>query len=248
MDDPFHKKNHYFGFRISDDSYFREFDLPFVQISVWHRGEEDVDRIRDLARRVKESGKRYLIHPFGLYLSETRPEERKYYLSMLKEYARMADMGMILHDETVPGVGPLRAPWSDAYREALAELEEICPISLENGSDCPNVTTFWRQFARSLVFDIGHFRVAGMDCSKILREMGPELMERLDYVHLHRKGETRPGMSICDHWPLEPSCPELNILREILKLRPEAKVILEVDGREDLMKSLRVLRGEELIK
>lgn len=48
---------------------------------------------------------------------------------MLKEFARIADMDMLLHDETIPGLGPLQGIRANAYRNALAELEEICPLT-----------------------------------------------------------------------------------------------------------------------
>jgi sugar phosphate isomerase/epimerase len=230
------------GFRISDNSYFCEFDLKFVQISVWHQSPADVERVRRLSNEVRKNGKRFVIHPFSLYLSETREEERKYYLDMLERYARIADLGLILHDETVPGVGPLSGIWEEAYRESLYRLAKICPVSIENGTDCRNVVRFWKTFANSIVFDIGHFEVAGMDCLGIMNEMGPDLLGKLDYVHLHRKGEMRENMGIRDHWPLEKGCPEILILKRLVELRPKVKVILEVDGKEDLAKSMEVLK------
>ncbi|MBI5184678.1 MAG: hypothetical protein HZA01_02995 [Nitrospinae bacterium] len=231
------------GFRISDNSYFNEFDLKFVQISVWHKGPADVERVRSLSDEVKKSGKRFVIHPFSLCLSETRKEERKYYLDMLERYARIADLGLILHDETVPGVGRLGGIWEEAYTEALSRIKKICPVSIENGTDCRNVVRFWKTFAGSIVFDIGHFEVAGMDCTGVMDEMGPGLLGKLDYIHLHRKGDLREGMGIRDHWPLEEGCPELAVLKRLLELRPGAKVILEVDGKADLAQSLKVLKG-----
>ncbi len=230
------------GFRISDNSYFQQFDLGMVQISVWHQRDEDVDRIKKLAKEVKATGKRFVIHPFGLYLSETRVEFRKHYLEMLKRYARITDLGMIVHDETVPGLGPLQGKWSHAYSEAVAEIEKICPVSIENGTDCPGIVSFWKTHARSLVFDIGHFEVAGMDCHAVMDNMVAEdLIAKLDYIHLHRMGEMRPRILVCDHWPLVEGCPELEILKRLLELKPDAQVILEVDGEENLRSSLEVL-------
>lgn len=233
------------GFRISDKTYFHKFDLSFVQISVWHRSEEDIERIKDLANEVKKRNKRFVIHPFSLYLSETRREKREYYLKTLKKYAEIADLGLIIHDETVPGIGRLQGGWSDAYQEALAEIKKICPVSIENGNDCPSVLSFWKTYASSIVFDIGHFEVAEMDCYQVIKEMEEEkLIGKLDYIHLHRKNGMRENMGICDHWPLVEKCPEIAILKRLLKLKPDVKVILEVDGEEDLRSSLEVLEKE----
>lgn len=239
------------GFRIANSDYFEKFDLDIVQISAWHQGESDIERIRDLAERVKKNKKKFLIHPFGLYLSETRSEQRKYYLKMLKAYAQMSDSGLILHDETVPFSGPLHGVWSDAYKDGLEEIQKICPVSIENANDSGRVIPFWKTYARSIVFDIGHFEVAGVDCYEIINHLDENLINKLDYIHLHRKGEVRPDMGICDHWPLKRQCPEIGILKKLLEIRPDVTVILEVDGESNIKNSLDVLseaiKREELL-
>lgn len=228
------------GFRIIDDRYMDKFDLDLVQISVWHNKEEDFERTSYLAGKLKQQKRRFVIHPSRLYLSETRPEVREYYLRYLKKYASMSDLGLIVHDETLAWGGRLYGAWAEAYQLALSELEAICPVSIENASYSPDALWFWEYFANSVTFDIGHFEAAGVDCLKLIANLPECLIKKIQFIHLHRNNGPK-DIGITDHWPLVEGCPELRILKRLLELKNEIKIILEIDGSDNLSKSLEVL-------
>ena len=230
------------GFRIFDDTYIDKFDLDLVQISVWHNNEEDIQHVAELARKLKELGRRFIVHPASLELSETRPEVRKHYLDTLRKYAHMSDLGLIIHDETLAWGGRLGGEWKYSYMSALAELEQICPVSIENARDSTDAFWFWDTYARSITFDIGHFEAAGMDTFQVVYDLQEEMVEKLDYIHIHRNNGMK-DIGITDHWPLVEGCAELEILKKLLEKKPEAKVILEVDGENDIKESLDVINS-----
>jgi sugar phosphate isomerase/epimerase len=233
------------GFRILDDSYIDRIDLDLVQISIWHFREEEFRKAARLAQRLRELGKRFVIHPSSLDLSETRGEERKFYLNTLKRYAEICDLGLIVHDETLAWGGRLEGVWKYSYMSALAELEQICPVSIENARDSSDIFWFWRSFARSITFDIGHFVAAGVDCFRVIHDLTDEMIKKIDYVHLHRNNE-RKDIGITDHWPLVEGCMELEVLKKLLERKPEVNVILEVDGEADIKQSLEAIRSSGL--
>lgn len=228
------------GFRISDDQYLDAFDLDLVQISVWHGSEEDFERVGFLARKLRDQKRRFVIHPSRIYLSETRLEVREYYLRYLKKYASISDLGLIVHDETLAWGGRLQGAWAEAYRSALTELEAICPVSVENAAYSPDALWFWESFANSITFDIGHFEAARIDCLELINRLSSDLVKKIQFIHLHRNNGPKE-IGITDHWPLEEGCPEIVVLKALLKLRPEVSVILEVDGEDGLKNSLSLL-------
>lgn len=228
------------GFRITDDRYLDKFELDLVQISVWHGSEEDFERVAYLAKKLRNQKRRFVIHPSRLYLSETRPEVREYYLRYLRKYASISDFGLIVHDETLAWGGRLHGAWAEAYRSALTELQAICPVSIENASYSPDALWFWESFANSITFDIGHFEAAGIDCLELINNLSPDLSKKIQFIHLHRNNGLK-DIGITDHWPLEEGCPEIAVLKMLIELRPDAGVILEVDGEDDLKNSLSFL-------
>jgi sugar phosphate isomerase/epimerase len=230
------------GFRILDETYMDKFELSLVQISIWHNREEDFLIAGQLAQKLRELGKRFVIHPSSLDLSETRSGIREYYLSTLKRYAQISDLGIIIHDETLAWGGRLEGCWLEAYKAALAELERISGISIENARDSSDIFWFWETFAGSITFDIGHFEAAGMDPFNVIENLTDEMIQKIDYIHLHRNNG-RKDIGITDHWPLVEGCIELEVLKKLLKLKPDAKVILEVDGEDDIRKSLQVINS-----
>ncbi|MFQ5900339.1 MAG: sugar phosphate isomerase/epimerase family protein [Thermodesulfobacteriota bacterium] len=233
------------GYRIFDDTYIDKFALNLVQISVWYNRDEDFQRVSQLAQRLRQMGKRFVIHPTSTYLSETKTYLRRHYLDTLKRYAEISDLGLIVHDETLSWQGRLKGDWKDAYMSALNELEQICNVSIENACNSSDILWFWQTFAHSITFDIGHFETAGMDCFKVIKSLTKEMIQKLDYIHLHRNnGKKESG--ITDHWPLVEDCAELKVLKRLLELKPEVRVILEVDREMDIRKSLQVINPKVL--
>ncbi|MFQ5888008.1 MAG: hypothetical protein ACE5HY_04870 [Candidatus Hydrothermarchaeales archaeon] len=227
------------GYRILKEDDILEESFGPIQITVWHKGYKDIEKTLGLTTSLKNRGIEFVIHPAGLYMSETRPEARDGYLSALIEYAKMTDMGLIIHDETRPDGKRLDGIWRDAYKEGLKILEEICKVSVENAFDSFNAVWFWSEFANSITFDIGHFESAGMDVFRVIEELDKKQLQKIDYIHAHRNNGPHWG-SVTDHWPLTEDCREVEALLRLLELKEDIKVIVEVDS-SDLKQSFEAL-------
>ncbi len=229
------------GYRIRSEDEVGYCDLTLAQISLWRNSRRSFDDVKSLAQRCRNEGIRYVIHPINFFISETRPEVRGENLSILGKLAEITDLGLIIHDETIPGIGMLCDNWESAYREGLAELEGLCPVSIENANDTPDVLWFWRRFASSITIDIGHIESAGMDSVEMIHHLPEDITAKIDYVHLHHKNGEHFG--ITDHWPLKEGCREIAALSALLEKKPDLKVILEIDGRSGLSQSIQLLQA-----
>ncbi|MEW5804239.1 MAG: hypothetical protein AB1847_19260 [bacterium] len=245
MQQPKEKKME-FGYRIFDFELIGQVDLPLIQISVLRTSESDIQRVKILSDHIKSAGKRYVIHPMDVYLSDTQKVVRDHNLKQVKRFAEMADLGLIIHDEVMPSRQKLDEERQENYRAGLAELEQICPVSIENARDSKNAPWFWETFARRITFDIGHFESEGIDSLELTGTLSPELVQKLDSVHLHRSNGLKPN-GLIDHWPVIPGCRELKTLRKLSELKPDIKVILEVDTANDILESRLALRAESLL-
>ncbi len=228
------------GYRVFKKGDISKFELDFVQVSIWHKSSTDIGRIACICDELRGIGMPYAIHILGLYLSDTRPQKREEALSILMEYAKMSDMGLILHDETLPNGERLTGPWRANYENGLNALSELCKVSLENSHDSHNALWFWGEFADSITLDIGHFVSAGMDVFEVIRNLSGEHISLLDYIHVHKHNGWKPG-GITDHWALEEGCVELRSLEELLKRKEDLKVVVEVDGEEELRRSIELV-------
>ena len=123
----------------------------------------------------------------------------------------------------------------------MDELSKLCPVSIENSGNNPDIKWFWREHARSITLDIGHLEVAGIDSVQFVRTLEPDLLEALDFVHMHRVNGVRGG--IRDHWGLTTDCRELQALKELLARKKGLKVILEIIEAGDVERSLDLLRS-----
>ncbi len=224
------------GYRVFNSGDISKFDLDFVQVSVWHKKMNDLGKIARICEDLSEIDMPFVVHVLGVYLSDTRPEREKS-LAILREYARLSDLGIILHDETLPNGERLHGLWRENYVRGITELQGICKVSLENSHDSPNALWFWNEFADSITIDIGHFVSAGMDASAVIRAMTEDHLSKLEYIHVHKHNGIKPG-GITDHWALEEGCVELSALKEVLDLKEDVKVVVEVDGYEELRRSI----------
>ena len=231
-----------FGYRIFDSSLIKQIDLSLIQISVWRTSEADIQLVKMLTDYIESAGKRHVIHPMDVHLSDIHSHIRQGNLEMVKRFAQMADLGLIIHDEPMPDGQPLKGEWRKCFRRGLAELEKICPISIENALDCRHAPWFWKTFAQRITFDIGHFESAGMDSLEVINKLNQELIDKIDFVHLHRSNGPKAN-GLIDHWPLVPGCPELKTLQRLRQLKPDLKVILELDTAEDIRESQEVLQA-----
>ncbi len=234
------------GYRIFDPGDALKFDSDFIQVSVWHKEERDVQRMKRMCERLRSERMPYIAHLLGLYLSDTRPQ-REVALSTLKEYAKSSGGVLILHDETLPGGARLHGPWRKNYARGLEELQRICRVSIENSNDSSSALWFWKEFADSITFDIGHFVSAGIDVLNVIDGLSEEHIEKLDYIHVHRHNGWKP-IGISDHWALERDCVELRALRKLLDIKNDVGVVVEVDGEDELRRSMDLvyeLRGSQ---
>ncbi len=184
---------------------------------------------------------RYVIHPVEYTLSEVRPERRKILMDDLRVMAERADLALIVHDESMPGGKRLADEETDAYRQSLLELSRLCVVSIENAGANKDVTRFWREYAESITLDMGHLEVAGIDSIKFVKSLDSDILEKIDFIHMHRVNGVRGG--IRDHWGLTEDCRELIALKELLARKRGLRLILEIIEAEDVEKSLDLLRS-----
>jgi sugar phosphate isomerase/epimerase len=212
------------------------YGADLVQISVYKGQPGALGKVRDIAARCREEGVPFVVHPVMYSLLDTVDME------MLKESARAADLALILHDEQSPGGGRVGEGEALKIINALEELSSIARVSIENALDTADAPWFWGRFAReSITLDIGHVEAAGLDSVRFVSELDQALIEKIEFVHMHRNGEFRSGLT--DHWPLEPGCRELKALEALLKRKRDVSVILEINEREGIKSSLELVRG-----
>lgn len=231
------------GYRISKSDDIGRYPADLVQISYWKIFGPNLDEIGEMASRCRKAGVRYVIHPVFTPLSEVRPDVREKNLKELFALARMADLGMIFHDETLPDKGRLSGEPLDQYRKTLAELSALCPCSIENANNTPDIDWFWGMIGGSVTLDMGHFESSGIDSVHKVQSLPDELLARVEYVHMHRKNGEHGG--ILDHWPLTAECRELRALETLLRRKKDISVILEVNEMDQVGQSLNLLRNSQ---
>lgn len=228
-----------YGYRITNKEEVGLYDVDLIQVSFYNGWGIGLRELEEITSLCKEKKIKYVIHPVNFFLSETRPKEREETMEALRLMARWTDMALIMHDEGVPLGGRLFGLWEKNYRDALYELEEICKVSIENANNSYDAKWFWRNFASSITIDIGHLEAAGIDSYKAVRDFPSDLLNRLEFVHLHRNNGLRAGLT--DHWPITRKCREVKALEGLLKIKSDIKVILEVNETEAIEENLRIL-------
>lgn len=228
------------GYRVTKKEEIGLYPADLVQISIYNGWGMGVEGLEELTSLCRGKGIRYVIHPVNFFLSETRPEERRETMEVLRRAAGLADMAMILHDERVPPGSRLYGLWDKYYREALEEMEAICRVSIENATNSHDVEWFWRNYTSSITIDIGHLEAAGINAEKWVKDLSSDLLDKVEYIHLHRNNGLRGGLT--DHWPITRKCREVKALDGLLKRKSDIKVILEVNETEELEGNLDILR------
>jgi len=229
------------AYRVTQPGEIDLFAADFLQVSVFHRWPNALDTMLKTVDACRTSHKRYVIHPVEYFLAEIRPERRKIMMDDLRLMARNADLALIVHDESTRGKKRLVDEEADAYREGLGELSRFCVVSIENSGANKDIKLFWREYATSITLDIGHLEVAGIDSIRFVKTLEPDLVEKVDFVHMHRVNGVRGG--IRDHWGLTEDCRELKALKELLLRKKNLQVILEIIEAEDVEKSLDLLQS-----
>jgi len=229
------------GYRVAAKEDINRYPADLVQISYWKRFGPSLEEIREMASACREISLSYVIHPVFTPLSETRPGLREENLMELTALAEMADLGLILHDETGRNGDRLSGRRLKQYRETLERLSSLCPLSIENANNTRDIDWFWREMGGSITLDMGHFESSGIDSVQKVRSLPKEFLNRLDYVHMHRKNGDHGG--ILDHWPLTRNCREVHALEALLQRKKGISVILEVNEMDQVGESLNILEG-----
>lgn len=223
------------GTRILYPEEVAFWNAEILQISVYRSMNGSLDFMRKCTDACKEAGIRYVVHPvkYSLLLEEM--------FNDLREMAGLSDLALILHDERTPDGNRLKGKYITQFRNALEELKSITHVSIENAAHTGDVRWFWNSFAGSITLDIGHIESFGLDSVEFVKSLDQDLAEKIEFVHMHRNNGLHGG--ITDHWPLTPDCRELRALKELLKIKPDVSVILELNEVEEIEGSLDLLRG-----
>ncbi len=233
-----------YGYKVVREKEVGLYPAGLIQISIYRGFREGLDQMLKAVSACHSLNLKYVIHPVGYFLSETRNDYRDKTMEEMHKIAKNVDLALIIHDETAPWGARLQGIYEEAYREAICELSEICPISIENANNTHDIEWFWRKFATSVTIDLGHVEAAGIDSVKFVRSLGADIIDKLSFVHIHRYNGPH-GDGLRDHWGLLEDCRELKALGYLLKRKRDISVILEIiDDEDGMWNSLKLL--EEL--
>lgn len=233
-------ENMLYGYKVIKESEISLYPASLIQISVYKDNEKGIEQMIKAVSACRLRNIRYVIHPIGYFLSETRYEHRKETIEIMHKIAQHVDLALIVHDETTPWGTRLEGIFEEFYKDALIELSKICHVSIENANNSLDIYWFWRQFATSITIDIGHLEAAGIDSVKFIRELGKDLIEKINFVHIHRYNGPHNG-GLRDHWGLLKDCRELKALELLLKRKKDIGVILEIMDMNNLGENMKLL-------
>lgn len=212
-------------------------DGQIVQISIYRNWGGSVELAHRLFEQTMKAGLAHVLHPVGYSLLNKED------VAFIRSILSLSGEALILHDERGPGGERLSGESLSRYEDGLASLREGSTVSLENSEHSADALWFWRHMGGSVTLDIGHMESFGLDSMEFIRELPGDIIQRVDYVHMHHNNGLHGG--ITDHWPLRTGCRELRALEELLKRRSGFGVILEINEREETSESLRLI-GELL--
>ena len=239
------------GYRIIRPQDVGTQRLLFAQISLWRsanwgvaEGEQAVTEAIEIASACKERGIRTVFHPLEYPLAN---EHADHTMGIMRRLAAASDLGIIIHDEGGSLGKRLSLAEEALFEKNLAEISTLCHVSIENSFNSHDITRFWEWFVVpapktvSITVDIGHLEAADIDAIAFVRDLPQRLAERVNFAHMHHKVTERNGIK--DHWPLVAGCREIDALKELLKRRPDVRVVLELDAAGDGMgQSIELLK------
>jgi sugar phosphate isomerase/epimerase len=228
-----------YGYRVVKEEEVGLYPVNLIQISVYRGFGEAIDQMMKAASACRSLNLRYVIHPVGYFISETREDQKARTMELMQKIVHHVDLALIVHDETTPWGTRLEGIYEDTYRKALLELSEVCPLSIENANNSYDIEWFWRRFAKSVTLDIGHLEAAGIDSIEFVQKLGEDIIEKLNFVHIHRFNGLHGG-GLRDHWGLLKDCRELKALKFLLERKRDIGVILEIIDVENLGESLKL--------
>jgi sugar phosphate isomerase/epimerase len=226
--------------------------LAFAQISLWRTaawdiavGERAVTEAIEIAAVCKTLGIRTVFHPLEYPLTTIQASQT---MNVMRRLAAASDLGIIVHDEGGAGGERISAAEEAMFKRNLAEISGLCHVSIENSFNSGDIIKFWERFvlpARegvSITIDIGHLESAAIDSISFICTLPDRLLSRVHFAHVHHKAEDRSGIK--DHLPLVPGCREIEALKELIRRRPDVRVVLELDaGKEGMGQSIELLKG-----
>lgn len=213
-------------------------DAELFQISVYRGMDGNLEMMKACAGACRDAGIPYVIHPVSYSLLQDEG------IKFIKEMATWTDLAMILHDERTPDGQRLNEQYETSFRSAIEELRHVASISFENATATGDVRWFWENYSDSITLDIGHVESSAYNSVEFVRSLDEATIEKIQFVHIHRNNGLRGG--ITDHWPLTADCRELKALKELIILKPDVNVILElieVAEIDDSLQQLRELRS-----
>ncbi len=230
------------GYRITTPDEIQLHPADLFQISVYHRAPiNNLERVISCACACNKARKHYVVHPVNYFLLDEDDET----FEELVQIAKWSGSALLLHDEVIWQTTPsglkmkrLEDRQAQKFLARLEKLESICKVSFEDAVNVKDTPWFWETFASSVTIDIGHLESAGINSVDFLKSLKPEILDKVEYCHMHRKHEMRYGLA--DHWPLVPGCRELDALETLLEKKPDLKVILELNP-DELAYSLQLL-------
>jgi hypothetical protein len=233
----------FYGYRVVTEEEVGLYPARLIQISHYRGSNNGIDQMIRAVEACRSQKIRFVIHPLGYFLSETRDDHRSKTIEVMRTIAAHVDLALIIHDETTPWGARLEDVYERAFRDSLEELSSLCKVSIENAGNTLDITWFWHAFASSVTLDIGHLEAAGIDSIRFINELSAEIIAIIDFVHLHRyNGLHMSGVK--DHWSLVGGCRELVALKVLLERKNDIGVILEINDMENLGESMALL--EEL--
>jgi sugar phosphate isomerase/epimerase len=222
------------GTRVTTPQEVTRWDTEIIQISVYHGQGDNIDQIKKCVDTCREVQKRYVIHPV-LYSIFNKEMFRD-----LIVMASLADLALILHDEKRHNWERLTGEHETTFKKLLKELQSLATVSFENATDTRDAIWFWDNYADSITLDIGHVELAGIDAVQFVKALDMEVIDKIQYVHLHRNNGWRNGLT--DHWYITPDCKEVMALKELLRRKQDIGIILEINETEKTEESLKILQ------
>jgi len=223
------------GTRVVHPEEINRWDSEILQISVYQGMKNNLAEMRECSRLCKEKSIPYVVHPVGYSI------QKKETFNDVMEMATCSDLALILHDEKRKNGSRLIGEDEVRFRHALDKLRTITTVSFENATDTSDSQWYWNTYADNITLDIGHVESAGYDSIKFVKELDAATIDKIRFVHIHRNNGLHGG--ITDHWPLNEDCRELKALQELLLVKPDLGVILELNEVEMIGDSLDLLRS-----
>ncbi len=221
------------GTRVVHPEEINRWGAEILQISVYRQMKNNLAEMRECARLCREQEIPYVVHPVGYSI-----QKQEMFHDVL-EMATCTDLALILHDEKKDDGSRLTGEDEVHFRQALQKLRSITNVSFENAADTSDIHWYWDRYAENITLDIGHVESAGYDSIEFVNSMDAATMDKIRFVHIHRNNGLHGG--ITDHWPLNRACRELQALKQLLKVKSDVAVILELNEIEMIGNSLDLL-------